>query len=128
MPCPFPGEEEKEEADQDAKTSPNYWLLAAAVATAEALRRHAQGVKSKYDVLSEAEDVVARHAEKVPMPVPSVGVPVSGSLRVALESGATAATGLAAAWAIRQVVTGGGRGGGFMFQSRPNPLKAQLAR
>ncbi len=130
MPCPFPGEKDKEESDQDAKTAPSYWLIAAAVATAEILRRHEEGVKSKYDVLSEAEDVVARHAEKVPMPVPRVGQPVSGSLREALGAGATAATGIAAAWAIRQVVTSGrkGGGGGFFFQSRPNPLKAGFVR
>ncbi len=130
MPCPFPGEEDREESDEDAKASPSYWLIAAAVASLEILRRHEKGVRSKYDVLSEAEDVVARHAEKVPMPLPRVGEPVSGSLREALGTGATAATGLAAAWAIRQVVRSGrtGGGGGYFFQSRPNPLKAALPR
>ncbi len=129
MPCPFPGE--LGDTEEDAKTKPNAWLIAAAVATAEILRRHVQGVKTKYDVLSEAEDIVARHAEKVPMPVPRVGEPVSASLRSVLEHGATAATGVAAAWAIRQVITGGGGaggGGGYFFQSRPNPLKAALPR
>lgn len=116
MPCPFPGEEkERKESEEDAKAGPNFWLIAAAVATAELLRRHEKGVKSKYNVLSEAEDVVARHAEKVPMPVPQVGQPVAGrSLRGELvaKGVATAATGIAAAWAIRQVATSGGRGGG----------------
>ncbi len=131
MPCPFPGEEDKEreESDEDAKTGPNYWLIAAAVATAEMLRRHERGVKSKYDVLSEAEDVVARHAEEVPMPVPQVGRPVA-SLRGELlaKGAATAATGIAAALAIRYVASYRGGGGGFQFMSRLDPMRPQRAR
>ncbi len=129
MECPFPGEKEESESDQDAQARPNYWLIAAAVATAELLRRHARGARTKYDVLSEAEDVVARHAEKVPMPVPGVGVPVASNLRRALESGASGATGVAAAWAIRQVIQGGGRGaGGYHFPSVFDPRLPQMPR
>lgn len=82
------------------------------------------GVRS----LEVAETMVAQQAEQVSMPQPTMGQPVASNLRGELVAKglATAATGVAAAWAIRQVYRGGG--GGYKFQAVINPLKPRLAR
>lgn len=125
--CPFQNEAE-DESEEDAKTVPYGWI-GAGVATLELLRRHGRAMADAYDVLREAEDIVAKEAARIPMPEGAVGEPVAGSLREALVlGGASVATGAAAAWAIRQVVRAGGGAGGYHFPSRIDPRRAAFAR
>lgn len=99
----MPAEVDDREGEDDWR-----WLVAA---FAIARRKR----EFQYNVLAEAEDVVARYAEKVP-----VG---AGTLQQALLRGAASvATGVAAIMAIRAVARGGS--GGYHFPTVWNPQQA----
>ncbi len=129
--CPFPG---KENLDKGKK---RIWPMVPRKLTKEEQRKFVSGgMLDKAgnrgwleEPIAAAEEVVARGAREVPVYRPVYGRPDSGrTLREALEiGGATTATGIAAAWAIRQVVQRG-RGGGFHFPSILDPRKPQMAR
>lgn len=83
------------------------------------------------DVLAEAEEVVARAAESIPVAVGSEVRSLAERLRV--PGPVAAVTGAAAAFAIRQVgkriaARGGFAGGGFSFPSVFDPAKAFTVR
>ena len=106
MVCPFVGEHDEFDFEDDREDrDPKFPILIS--------EKAAQGERpSKFDVIAAAEEVVANVADRVPLEGRK-------SLKEVLtESGATAATAGAAAWAIRAVVESRGfAGGGFFFNA-----------
>lgn len=106
MVCPFVGKHDEFDFDDDREDrDPKFPILIGEKAK--------QGqTPTKFDVISAAEEVVANVADRVPLEY-------GKSLKEGLtEGGATAATALAAAWAIRQVFESKGfAGGGFFFNA-----------
>ena len=113
MACPFPGKEFDFDDDREDR-SPKFPIFMVG-------RAKQTQTLTNYDVVGAAEEVVAAYADRVPIE--------ARTLRQQLiESGATAATGAAAAWAIRQVVQSGtvrGFGGGFFFDARFDPQQVR---
>lgn len=128
MACPFPGKEEKK---QRWFFRPEDLIHLLGIARARKQFPHKYSMKQvmawkeeNVGLFAEAEAVVTKKAGDVPMPgrrtlreeLVQKGIP-------------SAATGITAAWAIRQVIrSGGAGGGGYHFRPFDPRGRVQIAR